>query len=94
MPFDNDGTIFILIAIAVVIILLAVLFTFVPVALWISAIAAGVKISIFELIGMRLRRVVPARVVNPLIKAVKAGIDLDTSRLEGHYLAGGNAPRS
>lgn len=93
MPFDNDGTIFILIAIAVVIILLAVLFTFVPVALWISAIAAGVKISIFELIGMRLRRVVPARVVNPLIKAVKAGIDLDTSRLEGHYLAGGNVHR-
>ncbi|WYP27926.1 flotillin-like protein FloA [Alkalihalobacillus sp. FSL W8-0930] len=93
MPFDNDGTIFILIAIAVVIILLAVLFTFVPVALWISAIAAGVKISIFELIGMRLRRVVPARVVNPLIKAVKAGIDLDTSRLEGHYLAGGNVDR-
>ncbi|MFK3937627.1 flotillin-like protein FloA [Alkalihalobacillus sp. NPDC078783] len=93
MPFDNEGTIFILIAIAVVIILLAVLFTFVPVALWISAIAAGVKISIFELIGMRLRRVVPARVVNPLIKAVKAGIDLDTSRLEGHYLAGGNVDR-
>ena len=92
MPFD-EGTIFILIAIAVVIILLAVLFTFVPVALWISAIAAGVKISIFELIGMRLRRVVPARVVNPLIKAVKAGIDLDTSRLEGHYLAGGNVDR-
>ncbi|MDQ0205536.1 flotillin-like protein FloA [Alkalicoccobacillus murimartini] len=92
MPID-EGTIFILIAIAVVIILLAVLFTFVPVALWISAIAAGVKISIFELIGMRLRRVVPARVVNPLIKAVKAGIDLDTSRLEGHYLAGGNVDR-
>nr|WP_306981047.1 flotillin-like protein FloA [Alkalicoccobacillus murimartini] len=89
----DEGTIFILIAIAVVIILLAVLFTFVPVALWISAIAAGVKISIFELIGMRLRRVVPARVVNPLIKAVKAGIDLDTSRLEGHYLAGGNVDR-
>ena len=89
----EEGTIFILIAIAVVIILLAVLFTFVPVALWISAVAAGVKISIFELIGMRLRRVVPARVVNPLIKAVKAGIDLDTSRLEGHYLAGGNVDR-
>ncbi|TSB46764.1 flotillin-like protein FloA [Alkalicoccobacillus porphyridii] len=89
----EDGTIFILIAIAVVIILLAVLFTFVPVALWISAVAAGVKISIFELIGMRLRRVVPARVVNPLIKAVKAGLDLDTSRLEGHYLAGGNVDR-
>lgn len=89
----NDSTIFVLIAIALAIILIAILFTFVPVALWISAIAAGVKIGIFELVGMRLRRVVPARVVNPLIKAVKAGLDLDTSRLEGHYLAGGNVDR-
>lgn len=87
----NDSTIFVLIAIALAIILIAILFTFVPVALWISAIAAGVKIGIFELVGMRLRRVVPARVVNPLIKAVKAGLDLDTSRLEGHYLAGGTS---
>ncbi len=90
---DDNTVIFTLIIIAAVIILLAILFTFVPVALWISAIAAGVKIGIFELVGMRLRRVVPARVVNPLIKAVKAGIDLDTSRLEGHYLAGGNVDR-
>ncbi|KQL58011.1 MULTISPECIES: flotillin-like protein FloA [Bacillaceae] len=89
----DDGIIITLIIVAAAVILLAILFTFVPVALWISAIAAGVKIGIFELVGMRLRRVVPARVVNPLIKAVKAGIDLDSSRLEGHYLAGGNVDR-
>nr|WP_273716857.1 flotillin-like protein FloA [Alkalihalobacillus pseudalcaliphilus] len=89
----DPTTITILIAIAIIIVLLSVLFTFVPVMLWISALAAGVKIGIFELVGMRLRRVIPARVVNPLIKAVKAGIDLDTSRLEGHYLAGGNVDR-
>ena len=47
------------IGIVVVLILLAVFFTFVPVALWISALAAGVKVSIFTLIGMRLRRVIP-----------------------------------
>ncbi|MDE5413894.1 flotillin-like protein FloA [Alkalihalobacterium chitinilyticum] len=88
-----QGDIFILIILGLIIVALAVLFTFVPVMLWISALAAGVKIGIFELVGMRLRRVIPARVVNPLIKAVKAGLDLNTSKLEGHYLAGGNVDR-
>lgn len=92
MPLDA-GNIILLIGLAVLLILLAVLFTFVPVMLWISALAAGVRIGIFELVGMRLRRVIPARVVNPLIKAVKAGLDLSTSKLEGHYLAGGNVDR-
>ncbi|WP_413380131.1 flotillin-like protein FloA [Alkalihalobacillus sp. 1P02AB] len=92
MDFD-PGTITILISLAIIIVLLSVLFTFVPVMLWISALAAGVKIGIFELVGMRLRRVIPARVVNPLIKAVKAGIDLSSAKLEGHYLAGGNVDR-
>ncbi|WP_216830055.1 flotillin-like protein FloA [Alkalihalobacterium elongatum] len=88
-----QGDIFILIILGLIIVALAVLFTFVPVMLWISALAAGVRIGIFELVGMRLRRVIPARVVNPLIKAVKAGLDLNTSKLEGHYLAGGNVDR-
>ena len=82
-----------LIIIAVILIALAVLFTFVPVALWISALAAGVKVSIFTLIGMRLRRVVPNRVINPLIKAHKAGLNVKTNQLESHYLAGGNVDR-
>ncbi|RDW21764.1 flotillin-like protein FloA [Oceanobacillus chungangensis] len=86
-------TIMPLIIIAVIIIALAILFTFVPVALWISALAAGVKVSIFTLIGMRLRRVVPSRVINPLIKAHKAGLNVTTNQLESHYLAGGNVDR-
>ena len=86
-------TIFLVIAIIAIIIVLAVFFTFVPVALWISALAAGVRISIFTLIGMRLRRVIPSRVVNPLIKAHKAGINVTTNQLESHYLAGGNVDR-
>lgn len=86
-------TIFLVIAIIAIIIVLAVFFTFVPVALWISALAAGVRVSIFTLIGMRLRRVIPSRVVNPLIKAHKAGISVTTNQLESHYLAGGNVDR-
>ena len=52
--------------------------------------AAGVRVSVFNLIGMRLRRVVPARIIMPLIKATKAGINLSSNQLEAHYLAGGN----
>src|SRR3954451_5890357 len=87
------GSALLLIAVVLGIIILAVLFTFVPVMLWISALAAGVRVSIFTLIGMRLRRVVPNRVINPLIKAHKAGIAVTTNQLESHYLAGGNVDR-
>ncbi|MCA9724335.1 MAG: flotillin-like protein FloA [Kurthia sp.] len=82
-----------IIVIVVAVILLAILFTFVPVALWISALAAGVRVSIFTLIGMRLRRVIPSRIVNPLIKAHKAGLQVSINQLESHYLAGGNVDR-
>ncbi|WP_243290604.1 flotillin-like protein FloA [Bacillus sp. FJAT-47783] len=89
-----DPSTFLLLGLIVIgFILLAVLFTFVPVMLWISALAAGVRISIFTLIGMRLRRVIPSRVINPLIKASKAGLNVTTNQLESHYLAGGNVDR-
>lgn len=89
----TSGTIAALLGVVLIIIVLAVLFTFVPVMLWISAIAAGVRVSIFTLIGMRLRRVAPSRVINPLIKASKAGLNVTTNQLESHYLAGGNVDR-
>ncbi|HHY22292.1 MAG TPA: flotillin-like protein FloA [Bacilli bacterium] len=91
--FTDGFDIMLIIVLALIIIALAVLFTFVPVMLWISAIAAGVRVGIFQLVGMRLRRVIPARVVNPLIKAVKAGLNLSINHLESHYLAGGNVDR-
>ncbi len=87
------GTIGLVAAVFIIIIVLAIFFTFVPVTLWISAIAAGVRVSIFTLIGMRLRRVIPSRVVNPLIKAHKAGLVVSINQLESHYLAGGNVDR-
>ena len=75
---------------ALIIVLLIVFCTVIPVGMWISAIASGVKIIIFTLVGMKLRRVRPAKIVSPLIKATKAGIDVTTNQLEAHYLAGGN----
>ncbi|HHW73502.1 MAG TPA: flotillin-like protein FloA [Firmicutes bacterium] len=73
-----------------IIIFLAIFFSFVPVGLWISAIAAGVKVSLMSLVGMRLRRVPPARIILPFIKAQKGGVETSIDKLEAHYLAGGN----
>ena len=83
----------VLVIVAIVVVAFSVVFSFIPLRLWIAAISAGVRLRIVTLIGMRLRRVVPAKVVEPLIKATKAGIDLDVNKLEGHYLAGGNVNR-
>lgn len=74
----------------IVIILFAALNYFVPVGLWISAISSGVKVGLFYLIGMRLRRVNPQGIIYPAIKAGKAGLDLDLNKIEAHYLSGGN----
>ena len=71
-------------------IFLIILFSFVPVGLWISAIAAGVKVTLMSLIGMRLRRVTPNRIVLPFIKAQKGGVETSIDKLEAHFLAGGN----
>lgn len=76
--------------IVLVIVLLSIFFTMVPIGLWITAFFSGVKIKLGNLIGMRLRRVVPSRIINPLIKATKAGLDVNVNELEAHYLAGGN----
>ncbi len=73
-----------------VLIFLIILFSFVPVGLWISAISAGVKVTLISLIGMRLRRVIPSRIVLPFIKAQKGGVDTSIDKLEAHFLAGGN----
>lgn len=76
----------------VAIVFLFILFYFVPIGLWITAIFAGVKVTIGELIGMRIRKVPPSVIVNSLITATKAGLKLTTSDLETHFLAGGNVP--
>ncbi|MGG1516753.1 flotillin-like protein FloA [Paenibacillus oryzisoli] len=88
----EPGLYFILL-VAVIIVALAILLSVVPVMLWISALASGVRISIITLIAMRLRRVTPSRIVNPMIKATKAGLDLSINQLESHFLAGGNVDR-
>ena len=79
-----------IIILGIVLLLVVLFFVFVPVGLWISAIASGVKIGIVNLIGMKLRRVAPKKIVFPMIKATKAGLSTKVNQLEAHYLAGGN----
>ena len=70
--------------------MLSMFFSFVPIGLWITAFFSGVKVSMATLTGMRLRRVAPSKIINPMIKATKAGLDIKVNELEAHYLAGGN----
>ena len=74
---------------AAVVVFLIIFFSFVPLGLWISASASGVKIGLFQLVGMRIRKVNAADIVNPMIKATKAGLKIPMNKLEAHYLAKG-----
>ena len=75
------------------IVFLILFFSFVPLGLWISARASGVRIGVLQLVGMRVRKVAPHRIVNPMIKATKAGLQVSINKLEAHLLAGGNVDR-
>ena len=84
--------IFSLVGIFVAIVLVFVFLYFIPVNLWITARFSGVKVGLFELMFMRIRKVPPGLVVREMITAIKAGLEVTTSDLETHYLAGGNVP--
>ncbi|HXH12580.1 MAG TPA: flotillin-like protein FloA [Alphaproteobacteria bacterium] len=86
---DLSGAVVILLLIGVVAVFALFLY-FIPVGLWISAYFSGVPVSLFTLVGMRLRKVNPHAVIRPLISATKAGLTLEIDKLEAHYLAGGN----
>lgn len=70
-----------------------ILFYFIPVGLWFQAILSGVRISLLQLIFMRWRKVPPSVIVNAMINAKKAGLDLSPNQLEAHYLAGGHVQK-
>jgi uncharacterized protein YqfA (UPF0365 family) len=80
----------ILIFLVLGIISLFIFLYFVPINLWITAIFSGVRVGLFELVFMRIRKVPPGIIVRELITATKAGIPVSASDLETHYLAGGN----
>ena len=88
-----DPIIYIFGIIALVVILLSIFLSFVPVGLWFQSRFSGVRVPIGALIGMKLRKVQPRRLVESLIQARKAGLQINISQLETHLLAGGNIKR-
>lgn len=85
----EPGSILFLVVVVAAIVVISAFFYFVPVGLWITALFSGVRVSLGTLIGMRLRKVVPAEIIRPLISATKAGLTLEIAQMEAHYLAGG-----
>lgn len=82
-----------LILLGLVILFLLVLFYFVPVGMWIQGVVSvGLgKITIIDLIRMRLRKIPPRLITDGVINCHKAGLtDIGTDMLETHFLAGGN----
>ncbi len=86
--FDSVGMIA-LIGIAGFVLLLLI-FYFIPMGLWFSALVSGVRISLLQLVLMRWRKVPPSAIVSSMIEGTKAGLRLNSNELEAHYLAGGN----
>lgn len=83
------GGILVFVALILFIIFISLFNYFIPVGLWITALFSGVRVGLFTLVGMRLRKVPPAAIILPLISATKAGMRVDINKLEAHYLACG-----
>ena len=81
-----------MIAVVVFVALIALwlIFYFIPIGLWFSALVSGVRISLLQLVLMRWRKVPPSTIVSSMIESTKAGLALNPNELEAHYLAGGN----
>ena len=81
----------VIIAILILILLIPLFFFFYFLNVWIRALASKAHVSIWNLIGMKLRRVPPTLIVEALIRLRKAGLsEMNTDALEAHYLAGGD----
>ena len=75
------------------IIVISTFLRFIPLGLWVTALASGVRVSFATLFGMRFRKVSPGAIVNPMIQAYKAGLRPEIDALEAHFLSGGNVKR-
>ena len=62
------------------------------VKLWIQAYFARANITMFDLIGMSLRKVDLRVIVLSKIRASQSGLNLTTGEMESHYLSGGRVP--
>ncbi len=88
---DTGGAIaiFLVFLAVIALIILAIVGRFV--SLWFQAFVSGTPISLFNIIGMSLRKIPPRVIVNARISAYKAGLkQITVNDLETHFLANGN----
>ena len=88
VSFDSMGMIALICFAGFVLLLL--IFYFIPMGLWFSALVSGVRIRLLQLVLMRWRKVPPSIIVSAMIEGTKAGLKLNANDMEAHYLAGGN----
>ncbi|MGE0556561.1 MAG: flotillin-like protein FloA [Gemmatimonadales bacterium] len=93
MDTSQLGPAMLLALVVIGLLFLTIFFRFIPIGLWVTALASGVRVSFLNLFGMRFRKVNPSAIVNPLINAYKAGLTVPINALEAHYLAGGSVER-
>jgi uncharacterized protein YqfA (UPF0365 family) len=82
------AVVFLVLGAVLVMSLIGIFFYFLGV--WVRALMSGARVSVWSLVGMKLRRIPPALIVDARIRLVKSGLDLSTDDLEAHYLAGGD----
>ena len=84
----NFFTIVLIVLSLVVLAVIAIFLNFL--GIWIRALMSGARVSLWSLVGMKLRHVSPQLIVDARIRLVKAGLMLETDMLEAHFLAGGD----
>ncbi len=82
---------FVIFALFIVLVIFIVIAQFL--GLYVRAYTSGARVSLFELIGMRLRKVNAVTIVNSRIQATRAGLQISQAEMESHLLAGGDVPR-
>lgn len=86
----SAGNIVLYVVLGLLVVALAVVLVLVPIRTWFIALVSGAHVSMTRLIGMKMRRIPVAVIVDAYIMARKAGIDIDIVSLETHHLAGGD----
>jgi uncharacterized protein YqfA (UPF0365 family) len=86
----DNAAVMLALGVALIILFLWLFVWLIPVKLWIAAKLTRAPVGLLDMIGMRLRRVPPSVIVNPLIMATQARVPATRAQLESHYLAGGS----
>ncbi|MHC4859549.1 MAG: flotillin-like protein FloA [Planctomycetota bacterium] len=92
MLLETTTLTIVLVAVLAIVLLLVAIVLVAYVGLWLQAYMAGARVSIFQIVAMRLRKVNPGVIVRGKIMGVQADVPVETKQLEAHYLAGGNVP--